>query len=165
MRIRIEVRPDLRRGVAAESYVLSGRQPHVRLIALGPVLVGTLLLFGGFRAWVFAAALIVLGLLEATLVPWLVPWFAARARLRSPRQPRLLELHDDGVRCRSDRYDVERPWSMFERIVELPGQYLLMVNPGHYLPVPTEGLSEDQLSDLRALLAHRAPALAGDLLR
>jgi hypothetical protein len=160
MRIGIEVCPDWRLSAAAESYLLASRRPTGRLLALSPIVVGSALLFGGRRAWVFAGALILIGALEATLVPWLQPRLDGRARVRSPRYPRLLELHDGGVRCVSAGYDLDRPWSMFEQIVELPGQYLLMMGGRHYVSVPTTGLSEDQLNDLRALLARRAPATA-----
>jgi YcxB-like protein len=99
-------------------------------------------------------------LLEATLLPWLQPRLGGRVRIRNARHPRVIELHDDGVRCVSAAYDIDRPWAMVERVVELPGQYLLLVGGRHYVSVPTEDLSADQLNDLRALLARLAPAVA-----
>jgi YcxB-like protein len=160
MRIRIEAGRDERRYAAAESYILSSRRSSGRLLALSPAVAGVLLLFGGRRAWVFAAALIAVGLLQATLVPWLQPRLGRWGPERGARHPHLLELHDGGVRCVSAGYDLDRPWSMFQRIVELPGQYLLIVGGRHYVSVPIDGLSEDQLADLRTLLDLRAPTTA-----
>jgi hypothetical protein len=160
MRIRIEACRDRRLRAAAESYVLASRRPVGRLLALSPIVAGMLLLFGGRRAWVFAAALIAVGLLEAVVMPWAQPRVGGWGAERGARHPHLVELHDGGVRCVSAGFDVDRPWSMFQRIVELPGQYLLMAGGRHYVSVPTGGLSEDQLADLRALLDRRAPATA-----
>lgn len=156
MRIRIEVCPDRRLRTAAESYVLN-RGAAARLLALGPVVVGALLLlFAGARAWIFAVGLIVLGVLEAALLPWLLPRLAGRAVSTGTGLPKSLELHDGGVRSVWEEYDLDRPWSMFERTVELPGQYLLMVNRRNYVSVPTRDLSPDDEAEVRDLLARHA---------
>ncbi len=161
MPIRIEACADRRLCTAAEAYVLGTRRPGHRLLALGPILVGTaLLLFADVHAWIFAAALIVVGVVEAIMVPWLLPRLPGPERVREARHPPLLELGDDGVRCVAPGYDLQRPWSMFQRIVELPGQYLLMLSGQHYVSVPTHGLSEGQLADLRILLRDRAPTIS-----
>jgi hypothetical protein len=158
MRIRIEACQDRRLSAAAESYVLAGRRGTGRLLALSPIVVGTMmLLFGGSRAWVFAVALIVVGLLEATVIPWLQPRLRGSDRGYRARHPHLVELHDGGVRCVSPGYDLDRPWGTIQRIVELPGQYLLMLGGRHYVSVPIGGLSKDQLADVRTLFDLRAP--------
>lgn len=160
MRIRIEVCPDRRLFAAAEAYVLGPRRVNRRLLALGPIVVGTLLLFVGVGAWLFAGALIAMGIVEVTLLPWLQARLGARWRVRGSRHPRLVEVHEGGVRCIAGPYDTDRPWAVFERIVELPGQYLLLLDRQHYVCVPTDGLSGEQLAELRALIARRAPATA-----
>jgi YcxB-like protein len=157
MGIRIEVCPDQHLSAAADAYLTRRRGPGWRLLALCPAVVGVALLFGGRRAWVYGGLLIAVGLLEAVLLPWLRPRLAAR---RDPPPASVLELRDEGVRAVSRGYDVDRPWSTFEQTVELPGQFLLIVNKRHYVSVPTGGLSTAQLDDLRTLLADRAPALA-----
>jgi hypothetical protein len=153
MRIQVEACRDRRLCTAAETYVLAGRWwSSRRLLALGPIVVGTMLMFGGRRAWLFAAGLIAVGLLEAAVLPWLQP----RLGGSGARHPELVELHDGGVRCVSPGYDLDRPWSTVQRIVELPGQYLLMLSGRHYVSVPTDGLSEGQLAELRTFFDLRA---------
>jgi hypothetical protein len=157
MRIRIEACRDRRLCTAAESYILARRRGGRRLLALSPIVVGMMLLFGGRRAWIFAAALIAVGLLGATVIPWLQPRLGGWRAERGAHHPGVVEVHDGGVRCVSAGFDLDRSWATVQRIVELPGQYLLMLGGRHYVSVPTDGLSQAQLADLRTLFDLRAP--------
>jgi hypothetical protein len=161
VRIRIEVGPDTQLCTAAESYVHSGHRWSTRALALSPVIVGVLLLFAGGHAWLMSAGLIIVGLVEATILPWLVPRMRGRAWARNPRHPRMVELRDEDVRSVSATYDLTRPWVVFDRIVPLPGQYLLMMGKTHYISVPTGGLSPDESAELRDFLNGRGAALLG----
>jgi hypothetical protein len=78
-------------------------------------------------------------------------------------QPCRYELTDEQMRQTSPMHSTELAWSAVDRIEEIPGQMLLWVGKRQFHSVPTTGLTEDQLAELRRFAAdhnaHRAASV------
>jgi hypothetical protein len=155
MRVSIQVSPDERLCIASERHVLGGRRKLVLLAGAVPGCVGLSLLFFGVEAWASAALLITLGLVDLTVLPLLLPRIRGRRWARSAGHPRLIEVTRDGVRTVHHTFELTRPWNLVDDVVELPNQYLLMLNRAHYIAIPTGRLSDSEHAELRTLLDRR----------
>jgi hypothetical protein len=154
MRVSIPVSPNEELCIASERHVLGGRRKIVLLAGMAPGLVGLGLLFFGPSAWAPAALLIALGVVDLTVLPLLLR-VRGRQWARSPGHPRLIEVSPDGVRTVHPTFELTRPWDLVDAVVELPDQYLLMLNRQHYIAIPTARLSDADQKNLRVLLDQR----------
>jgi hypothetical protein len=155
MHLKIPVSPDERLRFASERHVLGGRRKLILLAGMVPGCVGLTLLFFGTAAWAPAALLIVLGLVDLTVLPLLLPRVRARQWTRSSGSPRLIEVSRAGVRTVHPSYELTRPWDVVDNVVALPDQYLLMLNRRDYIAIPTARLSDVEQHQLRTLLERR----------
>jgi len=160
MRVSITVLPDERLSIASERYVLGGRRKTILFAGAAPIVVALGLLSFGRSAWSSAAVLLALGLVDLTVLPVLLPRLRGRAWLRNPGHPRLIEVSRTGVRTVCHTFELTRPWNLVADVVELPGQYLLMLGRRHYIAIPTGQLTQDEAANLRTLLTQRDELVA-----
>jgi hypothetical protein len=158
MRVCVKVSPDERLCIASERHVLGGRRKVIVLAGLVPICAGLGLLFFGREAWLPAAEMLALGVIDLTVLPLVLPRVRGRRWARSPGHPRLIEVTADGVRTVCHTFELTRPWNLVADVVELPGQYLLMLGRRHYIAIPTGPLSASEHDDLRTLLSTRENA-------
>lgn len=152
MRVTVTVTPDVRLCVASERHVLGGRRKAIVVAGMVPIAAGLGLLFFGREAWLPAAELLALGAIDLTVLPLLLPRLRGRTRARNPGHPRLIEVTAEGVRTVCHTFELTRPWNLVVDVVELPGQYLLMLGRRHYIAIPTGCLSPTEHATLRTLL-------------
>jgi YcxB-like protein len=160
MRVTIPICPDERLSIASERYVLGGRRKTILFAGAAPVVAALGLLYFGRSAWPSAGVLLALGLVDLTVLPVLLPRLRGRAWLRNPGHPRLIEVSRAGVRTVCHTFELTRPWNLVAEVVELPGQYLLMLGHRHYIAIPTGKLTDDEAADLRTLIAQRDELVA-----
>jgi hypothetical protein len=160
MRVTISICPDERLSIASERYVLGGRRKTILFAGAAPVVVALALLYFGRSAWPSAAVLLALGVVDLTVLPELLPRLRGRAWVRSPGHPRMVEVSRAGVRTVCHTFELTRPWNLVNDVVELPGQYLLMLGRRHYIAIPTGKLTQDEAADLRTLLTQRGELVA-----
>jgi hypothetical protein len=160
MRISIEVSPDEELCVASERHVLGGRRKTILLAGAAPVVAAVGLLSFGRSALAPALLLIGLGVIDLTVLPLLLPRLRARAWTRNPVHPRLVEVTPVGVRTVYAGFELTRPWHLVDDVVELPGQYLLMLDRRSYIALPTGRLTPAEADDLRTLLYRRDALVA-----
>ena len=70
-------------------------------------------------------------------------------------QPCVFELTDDHVRQTSSLHTMQIAWDAVVRFEEIPGQMLFFFAKRQFFSVPTAGLTDGQLTELRRFIAER----------
>ena len=107
------------------------------------------------QAMLNATPLLVLGALLVVVV-WIAPWRAARnqfSKQPAAQGPRTILLDKVGVHRRWNGGSSDVEWENFVRFLESKNQLLLYSLPVSFTIVPKRGLTPEQLSEFRALVA------------
>lgn len=105
------------------------------------------------------APLFVLAAVWAALT-WGTPWLLARrlfVKQPSLQGPRTMTLDTAGVHLRWSGGTSDFVWNNFTRQLEGKNQFLLYTSPILFTIVPKRALTDEQLSEFRAILAQSVP--------
>jgi hypothetical protein len=158
--LRIEA-PDSGRYQSAMRHVARGARRGIRIAGAVLLCIGLISLLDSAltssATLVLRLAFLVLGLACVTLGGLL-----AFAPIRNSSnlsvlvtQPSRFELTDDYVRQTSALHTSQWAWEAIIRFEEIPGQLLLFFTKRQFISVPTTGLDDGQLSELRRFTADR----------
>jgi hypothetical protein len=149
--IRFEAAPDRARAAAAVRHVLGPLVRQMRLTGLLLVLCGGLLLllqelFGGILA---VGLGLTFGLLAplATVRKAVDEWWSMNGEIAG------YECTDASLCVRAPLHASRVSWKAFIGVEQLPGQLLFLMTRRAFVPVPTVGLTAEQVAQLRSAVS------------
>jgi hypothetical protein len=150
MSLSFSAEPDVRQIAEAVRHVARRRFLPARLLAL-PLLVIGLTGYFGFGL-PFLALLAVLALVFSVLGPEVVIRRMTREGVRLLARPTVYHFDGDRFGFATDLVRTEAVWELLSAYDELPGQMVVRLGKEQFLLIPTAGLAEAQLMELRDLL-------------
>ncbi len=152
MTLTFSAEPDRALFATAVRHVARARFSLARLLALVVVAAG--IYFWAAAGVYFFVVYVVLALVLGIVCPWLVVRRSLKLGERHFR-PTEYAFGPQGFRTPTDLADSSVAWPLVAAVDDLPGQILLRLNKLQFVLVPTGGLTPQELSTLRAIIAAR----------
>ncbi|GAA2544584.1 hypothetical protein GCM10010435_11460 [Winogradskya consettensis] len=163
MSLTFQAQPDRRLLAAAVRHVSRSRIMLVRWVG-GVVTAVGVVTFPLLSGDVFLSVVdVVLGLFLAVGCPVIAVRRAVGVSERLVARPLTYTFTETGFTTMSDLATTNWSWAAVTGIDELRDQILIRVNKSQFVPIPTAGLSPEQLSDLRTILHNRGATPAAEL--
>ncbi|MGA5302893.1 YcxB family protein [Nucisporomicrobium flavum] len=150
MSLSFSAEPDARQIAEAVRHVARRRFLPARLLALPLLVIGMTGYFGFGLS--FLALLAVLALIFSVLGPEVVIRRMTREGVRLLARPTLYHFDDDRFGFATDLARTEAVWELLSAYDELPGLMVVRLGKEQFFLIPTAGLEEDRLMELRDLL-------------
>ncbi|GAA3337821.1 hypothetical protein GCM10020358_15590 [Amorphoplanes nipponensis] len=155
MPLSFAAEPDERLLGAAVRHVSRQRFMVLRVAGLLLGAVGSLcwLVLDGSRSYLVLGLTLAIALFFGVVLVELAARQATRMSVKRVSRPTTYRFGPAGVGVGTELVRTEMSWAAIRSTEELPGQVILALAGGGFVPVPVGGLTGEQLAELRALLS------------